>query len=258
MRNLQVDAISLKPWTQGVRESRDGGHGIHGAKWNYVLIFELFAPLRNKLMFEPEEIWLALEWEKYSRAVTDCHIDPIGDIRPNSTDIIWSTANIRTITMNTKANSIYTGSPAGTGNVHADILHWLDAVQQDFVCLATDVVDAACADIRAKWRLAPGEYSDCWVAGYTGIYGEAPVHDRWVNVAHCTRYTILVLTIRILTMHSPYAYSPYAYSPYAYSPYSPYSTLRATTYCASCSRDSAGEWAPSAASADSVLDPYIA
>ena len=52
-----------------------------GDEWTYALIFELVAPLRNKMMYHPGDL-NAIEWAKYTKAFVDCKVkdeDEAGD-----------------------------------------------------------------------------------------------------------------------------------------------------------------------------------
>jgi hypothetical protein len=162
---------SLTPWTNGVKEVKR--KDVWGADWNYLLVFELFAPLRNTMMYEPEGL-SQTQWDTHTKALVDCHIKDADSLNGGPPLVAWSTSNIYAILRDPKNNDVNTGEPMGTGNISSYVLQWVEEAAQDLICLVTDINDHACHEIRTKWQLSSGQYSNCWVAGYTGIYGSAP------------------------------------------------------------------------------------
>lgn len=74
---------------------------LSGADWNYVLIFEAFAEVRNKMMFSPSTITQTDWTNKWAKMASDCHVKD-SDTTGEQGQTVWSTANIYTIMANPK------------------------------------------------------------------------------------------------------------------------------------------------------------
>ena len=113
---------------------------LSGANWNYVLIYEMFAPLRNQMMFTPWDLTttevlacsvnprlllsprlaalltalfnhslplnprLLWQWAKYTKAAVDCHVKDSNEVGEQG-QTVYSTAETYAIMMDPKVGS---------------------------------------------------------------------------------------------------------------------------------------------------------
>ena len=159
-------SVSPKPWVNGdvlVGSST----AVTGDNWNaYTLIFELMAPLRDMMMYEPGKLD-ETTFAKYTKALTDCN-SKITDYEARSGGgTPWSTEQVHAFVENPE----YT-------DIHHYVLQYLEEGTMDLVCLTSDLVMEHCDAIReaAGW-LNDGDRCNCWFDAYKAIYGECPVVD---------------------------------------------------------------------------------
>eukprot|EP00657_Telonema_sp_P-1_P010803 TRINITY_DN5396_c0_g1_i1.p1 TRINITY_DN5396_c0_g1~~TRINITY_DN5396_c0_g1_i1.p1 ORF type:complete len:213 (+),score=59.64 TRINITY_DN5396_c0_g1_i1:67-705(+) len=179
-----------KPWTEGDKEVVSAS-ALSGSNWNYVLLFEAFAQTRNKMMFTPSSISAGNWTAKYGKMALDCHIKET-QTTGETGQTVWTTSEIYTILSDPKGNSVFTGQPtSGSGAVNNQVLQWIEEAALDLVCLATDVSDTICDNIRAKWQLSTGQHSDCWLAGWEAVMGHAPpvVGSTLLSTTYCSTCT---------------------------------------------------------------------
>lgn len=157
---------------------------LTGSNWLWVLATQINFKLRNVLMFEPEKVaGNVTAWNELVKPWVDCHVkDHQESVEENGRTIIgYRLADIYTILSNPKGNSVMTGQPTGSGNINNQVLQFLEEGSVDLTCLMVNS-DAAtlvpgmsrCVTIRNAWGLSDTQYSDCWVAGYTSLFGSAP------------------------------------------------------------------------------------
>jgi len=164
-------SVSPKPWVNG--DSLVGSDDpVTGDLWSgYTLIFELMAPLRDMMMYEPSKL-TADVWAKYTRALTDCgaktenYVATRGLLEraggtPYSTDQVYE----------------YVKDPAGK-DIHHYVLQYLEEGTIDLVCLSTDLDMTHCDTTRATAGATKGvDRCNCWFDAYKAIYGECPKFD---------------------------------------------------------------------------------
>ena len=163
---------SPKPWTVGDRETASSSERT-GANWNWVLVFEMIVPLRNKMMFSPGELDSS-EWSKYSKWADDCKIKTKDETAEHGT--AYSTKHVYEILRDPAGNDHFNGQ-ASNGDVHNQVLQWIEEASIDMACLVTDIDMDRCDTIRNSVGIQSGEYSDCWLDAYEGIYGAKPSTD---------------------------------------------------------------------------------
>ena len=109
--------VSPQPWVNGVTLVGTADEGaVTGDLWSgYALIFELMAPLRDMMMYNPDALdgeLGAATWATWTRALTDCNAktEDWGTSRSGGTP--WSTSQVYQYILN----------PANT-DIHPFILH---------------------------------------------------------------------------------------------------------------------------------------
>ena len=76
-------SVSPKPWVNGDKLVGSSTK-IEGDDWSgYALIFELMAPLRDMMMYEPDKLDQTT-WDKYTKALTDCNAKTVDYIERTS------------------------------------------------------------------------------------------------------------------------------------------------------------------------------
>jgi hypothetical protein len=158
-------SVSPKPWVNGdsLVASDDP---ITGDLWSgYALIFELIAPLRDMMMYDPSALTLDV-WAKYTRALTDCNSKTEDYVSTRggsqfSTDQVYE----------------YLLDPQGN-DIHHFILQYLEEGTIDLVCLSTDLDMEHCDVMRETANAIRGEdRCNCWFDAYKALYGECPKFD---------------------------------------------------------------------------------
>jgi len=166
--------VSPQPWTEGDQLVATS-NSITGDNWAYSLAFSMVAPLRQKMMVTPWEIYPEQEWNKYTRAFTDCLIK-IYDGDSN---------DLSSASVHAQLNQASDGAPTHT------YLQYLEEAAIDLVCLMTDLdmsitgeggrrrlSSDRCNTIRETWGISVGTHCDCWKDAYVGLYGSDPLVEE--------------------------------------------------------------------------------
>jgi len=160
--------LTPKPWANG--DSLVGTDDpVTGDLWSgYTLIFELMAPLRDMMMYNPSAL-TADVWAKYTRALTDCNAktEDARELLERGGGQAFSTDQVYEFMTN----------PNGQ-DIHHFILQYLEEGTIDLVCLSTDLVMEHCDVIRAAAGATGGvDRCNCWFDAYNALYGECPKFD---------------------------------------------------------------------------------
>jgi uncharacterized protein YciU (UPF0263 family) len=155
--------VSPKPWVNG-DDLVGSDEPITGDLWSgYALIFELMAPLRDMMMYNPSALTSDV-WAKYTRALTDCNsktVDARSGGSPFSTSQVYE----------------YVKDPKGN-DIHHFILQYLEEGSIDLVCLSTDLDMEHCDAMRELAGATKGvDRCNCWFDAYNALYGECPKFD---------------------------------------------------------------------------------
>lgn len=142
-------------------------------------------------MFRPHELKNSVNFDKWTRPLTDCAIK----VGPSSTSVSRrhlsggvsniNTAAVREIIMNGVCNETCasTGSSTCGGNGPSAsnlLLQWMEEGLADLACLVDPSLTIndpdRCAAARARLDVPDGTAPDCWVPGWEAIFGvSAPV-----------------------------------------------------------------------------------
>jgi len=167
--------ISAIPWTNGDYLGTTCAP-VYSDLYAYALAFEIVAPLRDLMMYEPESI-TSENWAKMTKVFKDCKIkeeDTVdGMINIYSTDSVY------------KVVTMADDNPAsGTVRLayHHGILQYLEEGAIDLVCLMCPSFTMGgdhdrCPDIRTTMGIDTDcpTRSSCWEEGYKELYGDIPV-----------------------------------------------------------------------------------
>jgi len=158
-------SLSPKPWVNGDSLVASDDF-ITGELWVYTLIFELIAPLRDMMMYNPSELTEEV-WKKYTRALTDCNSKTEDYVATRSGGTPWSTDQVYE----------YLKDPNGK-DIHHYILQYLEEGAIDLVCLSTDLEMEHCDGIRQVANATEGDdHCNCWFDAYKALYDECPKFD---------------------------------------------------------------------------------
>ena len=164
-------SVAMTPWVNGDALVNTDPDMVTGDLWSYALIFELMAPLRDMMMYDPGALADPDVWAKWTKALTDCN-SKTEDYTSRSGGSPYSTAQVYEFMMD----------PQHT-DIHHYILQYLEEGAVDIVCLSTDLDDSHCDAIReaameadVAWVLGV-DRCDCWFDAYEAIYGVCPVVD---------------------------------------------------------------------------------
>jgi len=158
--------VSPRPWTEG-DQLVTAPSAVSGDDWANALAFSMVAPLRNKMMMTPWEVYPQDQWELYTNAFTDCMIKLVDG---EANDL--SSTNVHA-----QLNQATDGGPVHTP------LQYLEEAAIDLVCLMTDLdmsgsrrllSDDRCAAIREVWGIQSGTRCDCWTDAYVAMFGSEP------------------------------------------------------------------------------------
>lgn len=160
-------SVSPKPWVNGdtlIGTAAD--NPITGNDWSYALLFELIAPLRDKLMFFPTELD-DTTWATLTRALTDCNSKTEDYVARSGSGTPFSTTQVFG----------YFTDPGYT-DIHHFILQYLEEGAMDLVCLSTDLDMEHCDIMREIAVATKGvDRCNCWFDAYEALYGACPVVD---------------------------------------------------------------------------------
>jgi len=163
-------SVSPKPWVNGdsLVASDDP---ITGDLWSgYALIFELIAPLRDMMMYDPSALTPDV-WAKYTRALTDCN--------SKTEDYVATRGSLTRGGSQFSTDQVYEYLLDPQGNdIHHFILQYLEEGTIDLVCLSTDLDMEHCDVMRETANAIRGEdRCNCWFDAYKALYGECPKFD---------------------------------------------------------------------------------
>jgi len=168
-------SVSPKPWVNGdtlVATAED--NAITGNGWSYALLFELIAPLRDYVMFDPSALDDAT-WATWTRALTDCNA--------KTEDYVMRLLASRSGGTPFSTDQVYGFiTQPGYTDIHHYILQYLEEGAMDLVCLSTDLVMEHCDAIREAAgaiidQTLGTDRCNCWFDAYAAIYGACPVVD---------------------------------------------------------------------------------
>ena len=167
-------SVSPKPWQNGdvlVGTTEP----VTGDLWSsYALIFELIAPLRDMMMYNPEPLYDPETWAMYTRALTDCNQKTVDYNRAGGSP--FSTSQVYEYLLN----------PGGT-DIHHFILQYLEEGTFDLLCLSSEIDDDHCDATRVLAGSVLGQRCNCWFDAYEALYGECPAVD--MDFEHCALTT---------------------------------------------------------------------
>ena len=159
-------SVSPKPWVNGdvLVGTTDP---VTGDEWSgYALIFELIAPLRDMMMYNPDALTEDV-WAKYTKALTDCksktedYISRSGGGAPYSTKQVYE----------------YLKNP-NNQDIHHFILQYLEEGTVELICLSTNLEMEHCDVIRdTAGAVKDVDRCNCWFDAYEALYGVCPVFD---------------------------------------------------------------------------------
>merc|ERR1711997_306018 len=147
-------SVSPKPWVNGdilVGSSTK----IESDNWTGALIFELMAPLRDMMMYRPDDLDEDT-WAMYTRALTDCNAKTVDYVAERGGAQL-STAQVYDIMNNPNYKDI-----------HHNILQYLEEGSIDLVCLSTELVMTHC-DVTREASGGEGKRCNCWFDAYQAI-----------------------------------------------------------------------------------------
>ena len=167
----QILGTSPLPWANGDRLVSSGTTKISGDDWSgYTLIFELMAPLRDMMMYRPDDLDQET-WDKWTRALTDCNAKTV-DYEESRGGAQLSTKQVYDVMKNPNYK-----------DVHHNLLQYLEEGSIDLVCLSTDLEMSHCDVTRGANNAVVGDHCNCWFDAYQAIYGVCPVVDT--EFKHC-------------------------------------------------------------------------
>lgn len=154
-----VDA-SPTPWTNEDKLVYSATAVGAGADWNYVLAFEMLAPLRDYAMYNPSALTAdpAL-WARLTRVLVDCGVKAVDEASNYSVDQVYG----------------FLSDPAGK-DIHNIVLRFLEEGSIDLACLMTGGISGGgkimdrCYDISESQGIEVTTISDCWVPAYEAMY----------------------------------------------------------------------------------------
>jgi len=171
-------SMSAKPWTNGDVLSTTCAP-IYSDLYAYTLAFEMVAPLRDQMMFEPDAINQE-NWAALTKVFKDCKIKEEDTV--DGMINIWSTDSVyKVVTMSSD------NPAAGTarGGYHHGILQFLEEGAIDLVCLMCPSFSMGgdherCDDARSNLGIDTScpTRSSCWEAAYGEMYGYIPVIEE--------------------------------------------------------------------------------
>lgn len=177
--NNNPGRLTPRPWTNG-DDLVTSNTAVEDDLWTYALLFELAAPLRNKIMYHPEFFFntndqSALQnWNLYTKVFADCRV--------KEHDETFKQGWREMIAYGT--DGIYGRSTDPNGeDIHHNVLQYLEEGVIDLVCITTDLSMDRCNTMRSKF-LDAGR-CDCWFSAYEAMYGAKPAVDL-TRFTNCT------------------------------------------------------------------------
>lgn len=156
--------VTPKPWSQGdvlaASTTQQTGDAL-----NYVKAFEMVAPLRDKMMYDPASLTgSAAEWAKYTKAFADCSIKTTTEqvTHGSGTVTAYGTADVYALMANPNNQDIHNG-----------VLQYLEEGAIDLVCVMTQLSMDRCTTMRTTLNIPTGGTSTCWQAAYDALYNSA-------------------------------------------------------------------------------------
>lgn len=180
--------VSAQPWTNKDALAVTSTKIDNGPNWNYVVIFELAAPMRDKLMYHQQTLQTdSAMWLKYTKAFTDCKIKTVDEAGDNGT--AYSTDNLLA----------YIKDPSNT-DIHHYVLQWVEEASIDLVCLVTDLDMTRCTTIRTALGISTGTYCNCWFDAYKDLWGvtSVPVDTSLFTSCHGSLMKFVITLVFVL------------------------------------------------------------
>ena len=158
-------SISPKPWTQG--DQLTASSELLGDDMiAYANVFELVAPLRNAMMYDPKTLSTdAAAWGVLTKSLVDCKIKEKDTTmeKGGQTKTVYSVAGVYALL-----------KKAGGVDTHHSILQFLEESAIELVCLAVPELEMDhCEEVRQA-NAVTTEPSTCWHQAYEGMYGSLP------------------------------------------------------------------------------------
>lgn len=209
--------LSARPWAQGEELMPFEDGTIMGEEWNYVLAFEMIAPIRNIFMYDPKTLVEDdAQWAFYTQVFDDC------GIKMTTEGTQFSTADMRSVMATSRRRRLGAGGgpptdtetgtadgegpppDSGTDIVTTWIMQYLEEATVDLVCLMSDLsseMQHRCEDIRADnaegtactndMMQIDKKYSACWVGAYQNMFNFVPETDSdWVTCSDGSSVTL--------------------------------------------------------------------
>ena len=148
--------VAPRPWTNG-DELIGTIDPVVGDDWSgYSLIFELIAPLRDMVMYDPDALTDDV-WNAYTRALTDCHIKTDGGEGFSTSQVYDKIKN------------------PNNKDTHNILLQYLEESAIELVCLSSSLKMDHCDAIRETAGAGEGDRCNCWFDAYEALYDACPV-----------------------------------------------------------------------------------
>jgi len=157
--------VSPKPWTQGDKLTKSANL-LADDLIAYAEIFELVAPLRNAMMYDPKSLSAdATRWGVLTKSLVDCKIKEKDTTmeKGGRTMNVYSVAGVYALL-----------KKAGGVDTHHPILQFLEEGAIELVCLAVPEMKMDHCDKVRKANAVTTEPSTCWHQAYKGMYGSLP------------------------------------------------------------------------------------
>lgn len=172
--NDNVKNASPQPLTEGDHLMMSSS-SVSGVDWMWVLATEVAFSIRNVVMYHPSNVANDYtEWTRLVQTFADCHVKDT-DVTLPGEPTGYGRDSVFEMLSDPNGNSIV------TGDIHNQLLQFLEEGSVDLACLMVDSSVSTlvpgferCVVIREAWGLADDEISDCFVNGYTTLFGEAP------------------------------------------------------------------------------------
>lgn len=155
--------VTPQPWTNGDKLAASTT-ALTGDLLGYAKAFEMMAPLRDAMMYDPMSLDDVELWNKLTRPFVDCHI------KEENVQFVNDKGEEKTAY---GVDGVYEKLlQAGGVDTHHYILQFLEEGAIDLVCLMTSLSMDRCDEIRATNGLIDSLTSDCMEAAYTDLFAE--------------------------------------------------------------------------------------